>query len=74
MESTIIGPRALGRISTNMMNQGLSPLVSAALMYSRVLMSRVRLRTKRAIPGVPTIVMAMTTFKAEDPKAAIISR
>jgi len=72
MASTMIGPRALGRISMNIVYQGLSPRVSAARMYSRVRISRVRLRTSRAIPGVPTMVMAMTTFTAEAPRAVMM--
>src|SRR5271166_6458285 len=50
---------ALGRISHSMMYHGLSPRVWAASTYSRVLMSIVRLRTMRKIPGPEASATAM---------------
>ena len=44
-------PAALGRISHSITYHGLSPRVWAASTYSRVLMSSVRLRTMRKMPG-----------------------
>jgi len=46
-------PRIGAGSQQTFMYQGFSPRVSAALIYSLVRMSRVRLRTNRAIPGVP---------------------
>src|SRR5208282_4579896 len=57
--STISGPRALGRISHSMTYHGLSPRVWAASTYSRVLMSIVRLRTMRKMPGPEARATAM---------------
>ena len=61
--STISGPRAFGRISHSMTYHGLSPRVCAASTYSRVLMSSVRLRTMRKMPGPEASATAMKMLR-----------
>ena len=66
------GPRALGRISTSMIQKAGSPRVSAAATYSRVRRSRTRPRTMRMIPGPLANTIATTMLTADAPKCAMM--